>query len=984
MGPILSPGRTSESDASRAQKGRSHLTPDRWRRIESLCHAALARPASERAAYLADACGDDQTLRDEVASLVSEDDDAGSFLEPPLGAVDATSSMIGQRLGAYRIERLIGAGGMGEVYQAKDVRLDRDVAIKILPAHWSGDPQRRTRFEREARAVAALKHPNICTIHDVGHDHGIDFLVMELIEGESLAARLLRGPMPSEEALARAIEIADALDKAHRQGIIHRDLKPGNVMLARTVTGRARAAQAKLLDFGVARIAPSEITGPLPVASPVTEASGLLGTVEYMAPEQVQGLRTDVRTDIFAFGALLYEMLTAHVAFGRATKAETLTAVLRDQPDERVLEQSGAGPSIIRIVRRCLEKDPADRFQTAHDLTFALEDAASSWNANTPDVMERTLVRARRRSTAKAISVVATIVAILGLGTWLLWRGPRRTTPRNATQFMWQLPEGITLGSDPAVSPDGRRVVLVGVSDSDSRLFVRDLNAASLEATPIPGTAGAKQPFWSPDGDAVGFFAKGRLMKTALQGGAPVDLAEAPDARGGTWSRSGVIVFQPFFRDRGLARISAEGGEVQPATQLDVTSSDTTHKWPVFLPDGVHFLYLVLSVDESRRGIYVGRLSEQPSRATARIFPTASGVQYVVPDGHDTGFLLSISEGQIEARPFDAERRALTGDPLSLGVAVGETTLHFPPMLGVSSPLLAFVRTSPSIGYHFASIEIDGTKLTIRPDREIVGPARLSPDGGRMARTLVDTISGDADIWVEDLVRDTRWRITTSRDLDVSPVWSPDGRRIAYRSGPLGTSNLSIASADGTGVFKVIPCPGEPCLPTDWSPDGQFLVVNARGDVWRVPIDEKEPPHRLVGGPYIERDARVSPDGRWISYVSDESGRPEVYAGSLNDSPRRALISRGGDQPVWGGDGRELFYVSLANELHHVRVRYDSAGHPTFDVAVKLPLPPFGARHIGITYDISPDGRRIYFPHPGDPAKPREIGFVLDWAARLK
>jgi serine/threonine protein kinase/Tol biopolymer transport system component len=930
---------------------------------------------------LAEACGDDRTLRDEVASLLSEEDDASSFLETPLGGVAATPPLIGQRLGAYRLEGLIGAGGMGEVYQAKDVRLDRDVAIKILPPHWSGHPERRTRFEREARAVAALKHPNICTIHDVGRDEGIDFLVMELIEGESLAARLSRGPMPCAEAIGRAIEIADALDKAHRHGIIHRDLKPGNVMLAR-MTGRGRATQAKLLDFSIARISPSRTSVPLAIASDasVTEGSGPLGTVEYMAPEQVEGLQTDARTDIFAFGALLYEMLTAQVAFARATKAETLTAVLREQPDERAFAKSGVEPSIIRIIRRCLEKDPADRFQTAHDLTFALENAPSSWSA--PDVTDRTIIQAPRRSLLKAVSMLATVVAMVALGIWLLAGAPRNTTPRDATPFMWQLPEGITLGSNPAVSPDGRRVVFVGVGDSGSRLFVRDL--ISLEATPIPGTAGAKQPFWSPDGDAVGFFANGRLMKTALQGPAPVDLAAAPDARGGTWSRSGVIVFQPFFRDRGLARISADGGEVQAATQLDVTGSDTIHKWPVFLPDGEHFLYLVLSVDESRRGIYVGSLSERPSRAISRLFPTASGVQYVVPENHDAGFLLSITEGQIEARPFDANHRMLTGDPRSIGVAVGETTLHYPPMIGVSAGLLAFARVSPSAGYHFASIDADGKNLTIRPDRELVGPARVSPYGDRMARTIASTVSGDADIWVDDLVRGTHSRITTSRDLDLSPVWSPDGRQIAYRSGPFGTSHLSIASADGTGVLKVTPCPGEPCLPTDWSPDGRWLVVNVRGDIWSVPINEKELPHPLVQGPYMELDARVSPDGRWISYVSDESGRTEVYARSLTGSSPRVLISRGGDQPVWGRDGRELFYVSLANELHRAPVRYDPTGHPIVDMAVRLPLPPFGVRHIGITYDMSPDTRRIYFPHPGDPLKPQEIGFVLNWAARLK
>jgi eukaryotic-like serine/threonine-protein kinase len=345
---------------------------------------------------------------------------------------------------------------------------------------------------------------------------------------------------------------------------------------------------------------------------------------------------------------------------------------------------------------------------------------------------------------------------------------------------------------------------------------------------------------------------------------------------------------------------------------------------------------------------------------------------------------LSISEGQIEARPFDTDRRRLTGDPRSIGVAVGETTLHYPPMFGVSPGLLAFARLSPPAGNHFASMDVDGRNLTIRPDRELVGLPRLSPHGERVALTIVSTVSGDADIWVDDLVRGTRLRITTSRDLDLSPVWSPDGRQIAYRSGPFGTSNLSIASADGTGVLKVMPCPGEPCLPTDWSPDGRFLVVNVHDDIWSVPIHENEPPHPLVEGPYKEWDARVPPDGRWISYVSDESGRPEVYAQSLTDSPRRALISRGGDQPVWARDGRALFYVSLAHEFHRVPVRYDSTGYPIVGVAVKLPLPPLGVRHLDINYDISPDGRRIYFPYRGDPPKPREIGFVLDWATRLK
>ena len=966
-----------------AKKGRSHLITERWRRIESLCHAALARLAQDRAAYLAEACGGDEALRAEVHSLVAEGDADGSFLEGPVVGGAVSPSLVGRELGPYRIEAPIGAGGMGEVYHAKDTRLNRNVAIKVLPPRWTADRQRRTRFEREARAIAALKHPNICTIYDIGHDDGTDFLVMELVDGESLAARLSRGPLPCDEAVACAIEIASALDEAHRQGIIHRDLKPGNVMLTKSGSGASRGAQAKLLDFGLARVMSPDMTARLSWGpdTPMTEAGALFGTVEYMAPEQIQGAPTDARTDLFAFGALLYEMLTGRMAFGRATKAESLTAVLRDHPDQTVLERSGAASSVIRIVRRCLEKDPADRFQTARDLAFALENAASPREPETRKAEDGT-IRARRIPLRHAIYVLLAMTAVAAMAVWKVGAPAVAPLTRDTTQFTWSLPQGMTLGSEPAVSPDGRRVAFVAVRRSDSRLFVRDL--ATLEAIPLPGTTRAKQPFWSPDGDAVAFFANGRLMKMTLDGGEPVDLASAPDARGGSWSRSGVIVFQPFFRDHGLARVPANGGEVQAATLLDVTTDDTTHKWPVFLPDGDHFLYLVLSVDESRRGIYVGSLSQGPSPPTTRLFPTVSSVSYVVAEGHDMGLLLSVAGGQIQARPFDGDRRTITGDPRSIGIAAAETSVHYPAMMGGSPRLLAFAGTVVPAGFQFASVGVDGKQLTLRPDREIAGSPRLSPDGARVARTVLDPLTGDADIWVADLVRDTRMRISTSRDLDVAPVWSPDGRRLAYRSGAWGSSNLSIASADGTGVLRVLRCPGEPCLPTDWSADGQLLLINVQGDVWSVPVGGEGPARPLLDAGFVQRDARISPDGRWISYVSHESGRPEVYVRNVTGAPNRVLVSRGGDQPVWSRRGRELFYVNLDNELHRVAVGTDRNDRLIVEPPAKLPIPQFAPGHLGTSYDVSPDAARVYFPHPGAPSKPSELGFALDWATRLK
>lgn len=960
------------------------MITDRWQRIESLCHAALARPAEHRAAYLSEACHGDEALRQEVASLIAEGDAAGSFLERPVVGSPVSLSLVDRRLGPYHIAAPIGAGGMGEVYHAKDVRLDRAVAIKVLPRPWTADPHRRARFEREARAVAALKHPNICTIYDVGHDDGIDYLVMELVAGESLAARLSRGPLPCAEAVARAIEIASALDEAHRQGIIHRDLKPGNVMLTSSSSGTSRGVQAKLLDFGLARMISPDLTAPSSAGSDaaMTEGGGLFGTVEYMAPEQIQGAATDARTDLFAFGALLYEMLTGRMAFGRATKAESLAAVLRDHPDPTPLERSGAAASVIRIVRRCLEKDPADRFQSARDLAFALENSSATQTAETHRAEEEPASPTRRTRHRTAAYAVAALIAVAAMAVWMAGAGSIVPFTRNTTQFTWSLPQELTLGSEPAVSPDGGRLAFVGLGESGSQLFIRDL--AQLEATPLPGTMGAKQPFWSPDGRAIAFFANGRLMKVPVEGGEPVDLAAAPDARGGSWSGSGVMVFQPFFRDTGLARVSADGGKAEAATLLDVTTADTAHKWPVFLPDGDHFLYLVLSVDESRRGIYIGSLSQGPATPTVRLFPTVSSVSYVVPEGHDTGLVLSVAGGQIQARSFDPDRRTSTGDPRAIGIAAAETSAYYPAMMGASARLMAFAGTAVPAGFQFASVGVDGTQLTLRPEREIAGPPRLSPDGVRVTRSVLDPITGDADIWVDDLIRDTRVRISTSRDLDLAPVWSPDGRRLVFRSGPFGQSHLSIAAADGTGVLKVLRCPGEPCLPTDWSPDGRYLLVNVGQDVWNIPAGGDEAAQPLLGAASLQRDARMSPDGRRVSYVSHETGRPEVYVQNVAGAPHRVVVSRGGDQPVWSRSGRALFYVNLDRALHRVAVGFDRDDHVTVEGPEQLPIPPFARGHLGTSYDVSPDADRVYFPHPGAPAKPRDLGFALDWAARLK
>jgi len=932
---------------------------------------------------------DRQRLRDRLAieqpELVAEFDailaDSTSlegFLEVPAFveaaqelAEEAPALAPGTAVGPYRIVELVAHGGMGDVYRATDVRLNRDVALKVLTHAAHCDPRSIARFEQEARMTAALDHPNIVKIYDVGAFAGRPYLVAEMLTGETLRSRLTRQPIHPAEACRIAVGVSHGLVAAHAAGLVHRDLKPENIFLT-------QAGVTKLLDFGIAKLVDQDQP---PSDGSVTFTGALLGTAGYLAPEQIERRSVDGRADLFSLGSILFEMVTGQRAFARDTTIDTLYAIVHDAPPDVLAERSDLPAGLHLVVTRLLEKAPEARFQSAADLAWTLGrlDAvpikpALASGSQAPPMASMLGVR--------LLLWMATGLAAAALAGWAIW--PRAAAPAargSAAQFTWTLPAGLTLESEPAVSPDGRRIAFVGASDAGRRLYVREL--ASLEATPINDTEGAKQPFWSPDGDALGFFANGRLKRVNLNGGAPVDLASAPDARGGTWSRSGVIVLQSFFRDRGLSRVSVNGGEVQPATLLDVSSSDTTHKWPVFLPDGDHFLYLLLSVDENRRGIYAGRLSGPPAHPTAPLLQTNAGALYVLPQGRDESLLMLVSGGSIQLWPFDAQRLTITGDPQTIGLAAADASLHFAAMLGVSPGVLAFARTQVPTGFHFASVDVDGTNLSIRSDREIVGQTRLSPSGTHIARTMADRLTGDSDVWVEGLTQQTRVRITTSRDLDLSPVWSPDGRHLAYRSGPFGASNLSIASADGTGVVKVLRCPGEPCHPTDWSPDGQWLVLNATSDVWKVEV-ERGSASPLLNGRFMEHDARISPDGRWIAYVSNESGRPEVYVRTLSPPLRRVVASTGGNQPVWRRNGRGLFYVTLDNELHVVPIQRDEDGTPVVGARVKLPIGRFGPSHVGTTYDVSPDARRVYFAHAGDPARPREIGFVLNWSALVR
>ena len=945
-----------------------------WNHLSEWYSGWLAADAPGRARLREQFVREQPALVGEADALVQSSRSLPGFLETPafvLAAHQLAEETVtlgaGDRVGPYRIAGLLGQGGMGDVYRATDVRLDRDVALKIMTYAGPLDGGRVDRFLQEARVTASLDHPNIVKVFDVGMFDGRPYLVAELVDGETLRARLAGGALDPTETCRLAVQIAKGLAAAHARGLVHRDLKPENIVIT-------RSGDAKILDFGIAKLAED----PLSRDGFSTLSGVLLGTAGYLAPEQIAGAALDGRADLFALGSILFEMLTGERAFARAHVVDTLHAILHDPPPHSLQSCHGVPRQLTTIVERLLEKAPESRFQSAIDLAWAiehLEPAAGAPSAHLPAAGPPSRLRSADLKAAAAVLIVA---GVLGAMIWWL-----RTTagpmpgPGPLAQFTWTLPDGVSLESAPVVAPDQARLVFVGADASGRRLFARDLS--SLDAVAIPGTEGARQPFWSPDGQSIGFFAGGKLMKVALRGGAPVTLADAPDPRGATWNPAGVILFQPLYRDSSLFRVSSAGGSVEAVTQLDEASGDVTHKWPVFLPDGEHFLFQVISLDDSRRGVYLSRLGD-PARPAVLLFRSDAGAAYVPQSDGRTGFMLSAVGDHVEVRRFDHVSFTLQGDPRMLRLAAAAGTPHHEPMLGVSGNVLAFSAVPVPWGAHPAAVDLDGNNLRLWPDAELGGWLRLSPDGRQLLRTIVDPLRGNPDIWVEDLARGTRVRVTTSRDFDVSPVWSTDGRRIAFRTGTVSKAHLALAAADGTGTPAVLPCPQPVCEPTDWSPDGRLLAVNASGDVWTVAAETGTASMPLLAEGFVERDARFSPDGQWIAYVSEESGRPEVSVRGLSGAPNRLVVSSGGgDQPVWRRDGRELFYVGPDGRLRSVSVRAAGVSNLVVGAAKPLNVPPLAPRHWGTVYDVSPDGTRVFLPRPDPRPAPREIGVVLNW-----
>ena len=879
----------------------------------------------------------------------------------------------GKRLGPFEILAAVGAGGMGEVYRARDTRLDRIVAIKVLPAHLADDPERRERFEREARTIASLNHPHICVLHDIGRQDGIDFLVMEYLEGETLAQRLLKGPLPLKQVLEYAIEIADALDKAHRKGITHRDLKPGNIMLTKSGT--------KLLDFGLAKLkheaAPGVPFSQLPTANvkdPVTAQGSILGTLQYMAPEQVEGMtdQIDARTDIFAFGAVVYEMATRKKAFEGKTSASVMAKILEADPPPMTALQPMTPPALAHLVRRCLTKEPDRRWQTASDLCEQLRwisDGGSQAGTAVPVVREQNL----RKRVAWAAAIVAAIAVGATSALYLRRAPPVETHP---VRFTVGPPEGTSFIGPPmflTISPDGSKLAFISEETSGRRqLWVRPLDSPT--AQPLPGTDNPSQPFWSADSRFVGFSADGKLKKIAISGGPAQTLVDAQGADGtGSWSGEGVILFK---LGPTIYRVSAAGGAITQVTTLDASRQEINHLWPCFLPDNRHFLYFSQSGKTANNAIVVGSLDSKEKKVLLR---ATSNPVYAPP-----GYLLFNKQGTLMAQPFDADRLQLTGEAVPIVQGVQFNLLSARAAFAASNNgVLVYRGGAEAARVRLVWVARDGKESPLSaPAHNYVMP-ELSPDGQRVAVGIEEE---DDQIWLYDLGRDTLTRFTFEGTANVHPIWTPDGKRITFR----GEGNrLFWQPADGSGGPEALTAGdlrSSNKVPGSWSPDGQELAFTedaATRNIWILPLQDRKP-RPYVQSTAFETAPMFSPDGHWIAYDSRESGRDEIFVRPYPGPGGKWQISTdGGTGPVWNPKGHELFY-RYGGKMMAV----DIDTRPSFAVGKPRVLfaGPYALSSVPeANYDVSPDGQRFLMLKSSEQerAAPTQINVVLNWFEEL-
>jgi len=856
---------------------------------------------------------------------------------------------------------------MGEVYRARDIRLDRTVAIKILPAHLAADAAARQRFEREARTISSVQHPNICVLYDIGHQDGTDYLVMEFLEGETLADRLRKGPMPLDQVLKCGMEICDGLERAHRSGVIHRDLKPGNIILTRT--------GAKILDFGLAKPAVmahppiSELTQTLSAPNqPLTTEGTLVGTFQYMSPEQIEGKEADVRSDIFALGSVLYEMITGRRAFEGKTSTSTIAAILASNPPPLSDLQPPAPAPLQNIVNSCLAKDPDDRLQTTHDVKLQLK-----WIAEAPAAASTQAIPSARGRFGMLGWTLAGVLALLCLGGgFIWWRSATEHPP--ALFFSSATPMAVT---DVTLSPDGLNLAAVAYSDQAHKNMIWTQPVGAREPLPLPGTEGASHPFWSPDGHFLAFFAQGKLMKIdAVSGRFPQVLCDAPFGRGGSWNRDGVIIFSPDAFT-GLFRISAAGGSPVPITHPDPKRLETSHRWPRFLPDQRHFLFLGanFSGQVEKNGIYVGSLD---SAETRLILSASSNPVYTQP-----GYLLYWRDHALVAQTLDPRTFVLSGEPHTILARVQyfpQTDLAVYDARGGTLVAQTGAGTAKS---QFTWFDRSGKQLQTVGTPDLFSNIKLSPDGKRIAVDQTDADGRHVNVWIHDLASQAAARLGFFT-LEQLAVWSPDGKRVIFTSNQRDHFSLFERNSDGSGSDQEVADSGDYVQnPWDWSHDGKYLLIRIQYTLRYLSLADGQMHPLLDQG--TPRNAQFSPDGKWFAYASNETGSWEIYVSPFPNPSSKWQVSRGGgEEPRWRRDGKELFYLSANRELVAVPVKTGAsfeAGPP----AVLFPLrarQPISAMDF-FTYDVGADGQRFLINAEVENS-PVPLSIVLHWTSEMQ
>ncbi len=994
------------------------MKPDRWSEVERVYHGASARPAGERAAFLAEACAGDEALRREVESLLAEPASASAFLDGDAAAVAAqlvsngdASVLTGRRIGAYHVHGLLGAGGMGEVYRARDTTLEREVAIKILPRHFTSAPERLARFEREARMLASLNHPHIGAIYGVEAWAGGRALVLELVEGPTLADRLSTGPISLAESLGIARQIADALEAAHAKGIVHRDLKPANIKI--TPDGIV-----KVLDFGLAKVAERDGAGALSQTPTVTVGGTregvIVGTAAYMSPEQARGLAVDTRTDIWAFGCVLYEMLAGARAFDGKDVTDTLAALLKSEPDWSRLAPA-TPPSINRLLKRCLVKDVKRRLQHIGDARLELEDAESR------DAAAAFAASPRRLPSIWSVTALVASLVIGAMGmTWL--RAPDGRSdqpPAEVIRTFVSVAPADQLGATPTdqgagegrpgrtamvFSPDGRSLVFSAIRGNQQQLYLRRLT--QLEATPIGGTENAHSPFFSPDGQWLGFWSAGpgsgtdSLFKVAFpQGGPTAKICDAPPIFGASWGADDTVVFAQ--RTGGLWRVPAAGGNAEPLTTLDTTHGEFSHRLPLVLPGSRAVLFTVTHELFARWDATAIAVQALATGERKILIEGGADARYV-PTGH----LVYMRRGTLMAVPFNLQRLEVTGNPVAVAADVMQAAnaMAFTIDSGAgqfsvsASGTLVYlpggVLPAPERSLHW--VDRTGAERPVGVPSRPYTAVRLSPDGQRFIfGTLVGTLpTDDRNLWISDILRGGVTRLTDGRSEVQISSWAPDGKRIAFGSMKGNRTDIVVKPVDGTGPIERLTTRDSPAFVHAWTPDGSTLAfieqtVETGNDIWVLPLSGDREPHPILRTRFNEAQPEFSPDGSWLAYTSDESGRQEVYVQPYPGPGNRQPISTdGGREPVWSRNGRELFFMTLPQGNLTRMMAVPVTTGPTLVAGTPHTLfeGPYVTQNIIRLYNVAPDGSRFLLIRRVErpPLKLTQMILVQHWFEELK